>query len=160
MLHFIAIGMLIPLVAMFYLRRTQKAERFYAGKYKNPYLEKYFEADSDSSPVEQYKVLGQAAAYLLNYEETLEEESKVVSQLFYMRMIGNLLWTDLKTAKEEIEFEKLSIEAELGRFAKIAKSIEVPKVEKKTVLVDVYPEDNSDLKRALYKRCMEKRANE
>ncbi|KAI5172304.1 hypothetical protein NEFER03_1418 [Nematocida sp. LUAm3] len=157
MLYFVIIGLLIPMAAIVYIRRTQKKEEIHIKKYKNPYLDEYLELPSETSPQEQYKVLAQAASYLLNYEEELEEELKNVSILFYGRMIGNSMWNELKACKEDLDYEKLTIEAELGRFAKISKGIEIQKQSRTSPYHDVLPESDIELRKALYKKIQEKR---
>ncbi|KAI5189880.1 hypothetical protein NEMIN01_0743 [Nematocida minor] len=163
MLAFIALGILIPLCISFYIRRGRKTEESIKPLYDNKYLKEYLELSSDISPLEQYKILIKASTYLIEKEEEIETECKVLYSLFYARMISNTMWEHLKNAKEELAMDKITIEAELGRFSKIDKSnIERPgksssaSAEKTTISCTPSKEDTE----ALYQRIKLKQKSE
>ncbi|OAG31099.1 hypothetical protein NEDG_01873 [Nematocida displodere] len=160
MLQFVAIGVAISLGIVLYIRRGQIKKGYYISKYKNKYLEEYLEADPELPQADLYKILMQAAALLLEQEEELERESKWVNTLFYARMISSHTWHDLKTAKEELDFEKITVEGELGRFAKLAKTNELPSRQKKNLFYEIPAEDVSELKRNLYKKLVKGKLEE
>ncbi|EHY65953.1 hypothetical protein NEAUS04_1251 [Nematocida ausubeli] len=122
MFTFIAIGLLIPLCVAFYIRRTRKEMKIEMLSYDNKYLKEYLDLPSESTQLDQYKVLAKASIYLIEKESEIEDESKMIYSLFYSRMISSTLWNHLKKIKEELNLDKITVEAELGRFSKIDKS--------------------------------------
>ncbi|KAI5167240.1 hypothetical protein NEIG_00705 [Nematocida sp. ERTm5] len=122
MFTFIAIGLLIPLGVALYIRRSRKEIDIDMLSYDNKYLKEYLDMPADAEQVEQYKVLAKASIYLVEKEEEIEEESKIIHSLFYSRMISSTMWDHLKKIKDELSIDKITIEAELGRFAKLDKS--------------------------------------
>lgn len=131
MLQFcVVLGAVMPLLVMAYLRRGAKREGYYKRKYRNPYLAQYLELPLEADKVEVYKTLAQAVTLLLKHEQEVNEEMRYLRGLFLERMVSSSLWNDLKAVKEEIEIDKMTVDAEISRYKEMLNYLEVPKAQK------------------------------
>lgn len=121
MLVFIALSLLVVLGIAFYIRRSKQKEEVGVSLYDNKYLKEYLELSTDHTQLEQYKILSKANSYLIEKEEEIDRETKIIYSLFCARMVSATMWENLKKAKDELTLDKITIEAELGRFSKIDK---------------------------------------
>ncbi|KAH9385730.1 uncharacterized protein NEMAJ01_0626 [Nematocida major] len=154
MFIFVALSLLIVLSIAFYIRRSILQQEKADLVYDNAYLKEYLELSPEASQLDHFNVLTKASIYLIEKEEELENETKALYSLFYARMVSNTLWEQLKKAKDELHLDKITIEAELGRYAKLDKSSierhrKRPEVHTKEKLS--YAFSNSELKE-LYER--------
>ncbi|KAI5180766.1 hypothetical protein NEOKW01_1050 [Nematocida sp. AWRm80] len=158
MLYFIVIAAVIPLIVIMAIRRNKKDKGYYLGKYDNRYLKEYLTAPADTNQIDLYRMLLNANMYIVEQEEEIDEELKSINSLFYARLISSNTWEDIKQAREEMAFDKLTIDAELGRFEKVDKPTDIKRTFSPNTQTEYPAEENNEAKKALYKRIIQKRA--
>lgn len=158
MLLFIGLSILILIAVAIYIRKGKRLNNYNKPIYENTYLKEYLELQPETDPLDQYKILIKASKYLIEKEEEIEKECKLIYSLFCARMISSTLWEQYKNAKEEVNMDKITVDAELGRFKKIDKSkIERVRIESSSTPQRVtlsYPSSKENEK-ALYTKYTE-----
>lgn len=161
MLLFIGLGILVLLGVAYYIGKGKiQKEKDNTEIYDNTHLKEYLELPQETLPLDQYDVLLKASKYLIEKEDDIDKECKIVYSLFCGRMISSTLWEQFKKVKEEVAMDRITIDAELGRFSKMKKnSLDVSRVtplpsDKKIVLS--YTPDKEKMK-SLYEKILHRK---
>lgn len=98
----------------------------------NEELEKYYSmVDEGSSNTLLHKQLAMAASVVLQRQEEVDKERKMLYPLFVDRVISSEMWRKLEKADEDLGFERLSIEAESTRYKEMGRVFDAAKKEKR-----------------------------